>query len=672
MNNGVIHFTPRAELTGEANLRAFIKVCREAPVLAANIQFEQAVWETGKSRKGVNHTQRVAFVTFEAARARGQGGGEMEEPFASFAKAVVVYLEDRVPVVDQSARIGALRLLEAALRQQGKANRPTAITHLILDAAQDLARRNSPGGFAYALACQLEAIARLLREKRILRMTTEWKHSVKKRRELGSRIDQASIEARKKKMPSPAAIRGLAGVFITAVGVADTMVSSAATLLLCAPERINEVTRLRRNCLVHGEGRFAGAQGIRWAGSKGFEDAVKWLPTVMAGVAHEAVARLAMSSRAAHDIASWYVGNPGLIYLPEETLHLRGKELLTMAEVSSVLWGAAGGAALQWCRDQGLEVHMVGRLAHVKFSDVQRTVLSMLPKTFPYLPGDGHPIRVDEALCIIRKNELHADRAAYVCMFDLIDENDIVSRLGQRNQTGIASLFERYGFTEDDGTPIVIRSHAFRHYLNTLAQLGGMTEVQIAVFSGRKDVRQNSVYDHMTSDEAQAPIRAAMRDHGFMTGLVAAPSRSPVARGDFAKLGLAAAHTTEFGFCRHDFAAEPCQMHRDCLNCEEQECVKGDAHKEANLRGRISETEHLLAAAKQALAEEEYGADRWVLHQQNTLRRAKELLALLSNPDIPDGTRLRLASGQTPMPIGHQGATAVHVQLGHIPQELLR
>lgn len=656
MSEGTIHFTPRDELDGQVNLSAFIELCRHAPVLSANEQFEKNIWETGKTRKGKNGTDRIVFSTMEAAK-ENKHVPTLPEPYLSFAKAVIVYMDDKRPVVSQGPRIAALRLLEAALRDHNKDRRPTAVSHTVLDTAADLAKRNLDGA-AYGVAGQLEAIAALMRDKRFVHFTSRWVHGLSKPHETGSRIDEASLRARRDKLPSPAAIRGLAGVFLNAVGVADTLISSSATLMICAPERINEVTRLPRNCLVQGDERFEGKLGIRWAGSKGADDHVKWIPTQMAGIAREAISRLEASSRKANEIAAWYVRNPRAIYLAEGAQHLREMELLTTAEVSLLLWGPSGGNAIQWCKQQSIDLMKEGGAVKVRFSDVEKAVLSMLPRTFPYLPGEGPPIRVDEALCVMRKNELHPRRASYECMFDLLEQSDIASRLGQRNDSGIPSLFSKYGFTEDDGTPIVVNSHAFRHYLNTLAQMGGLTDVQIAVFSGRVDVRQNSVYDHMTSDQAQAPIHTATKTHGFMAGLVAAPSRKLVNRADFAGLGLGAAHTSDYGYCRHDFAAEPCQMHRDCLNCEEQECVKGEAHKEANLRARIEETRNLLSAAKTALTDEEYGADRWVTHQEKTLKRAEALLAILSDAATPAGARVRLAGEDLPMPIGHEPATA--------------
>ena len=80
--------------------------------------------------------------------------------------------------------------------------------------------------------------------------------------------------------------------------------------MLCAPERINEVLRLRRNCLVEGDGEFRGKLGLRWAGSKSFENTTKWLPSDMANVAREAVDNLIRVSRPGHELAAWYTANP--------------------------------------------------------------------------------------------------------------------------------------------------------------------------------------------------------------------------------------------------------------------------------------------------------------------------------------------------------------------------
>jgi hypothetical protein len=90
-------------------------------------------------------------------------------------------------------------------------------------------------------------------------------------------------------------------------------------------------------------------------------------------------------------------------------------------------------------------------------------------------------------------------------------------------------------------------------------------------------------------------------------------------------------------------------MYRDCINCAEQECIKGETQKEANLQMLKSETEYLLKQAREALSEEEYGADTWVKHQSVTLERVNALLSILEDPEVPAGARVRLDVGNAPL-----------------------
>lgn len=92
----------------------------------------------------------------------------------------------------------------------------------------------------------------------------------------------------------------------------------------------------------------------------------------------------------------------------------------------------------------------------------------------------------------------------------------------------------------------------------------------------------------------------------------------------------------------HDFVMSPCALHRDCTNCNEQVCIKGDEIGDANTRAKLAETTSLLAEAEAADAEGIYGASRWVEHQRLTRTRLSELVAILDNPQVPPGALIRL------------------------------
>ena len=658
MNATILHFTPRAELDPVANLGAFVELCKHSDVLEARSQFERNVWNLGHL-KGQNKTQRAIFSSLEASKVSAPEP-TMAQPFLNFSKAALVYLQDKRPVVSQAARLPAFRFLEAALKHWGKDSRPTAVNEDILDTAVEMARNQVSAGVAYRVAGQLEIIAELMSSKGFITIRKSWGHGMRRPSELGSRISKESLEARQNKLPSAAVLRALAGIFHAATDPSDVLVSSYTALMLCAPERINEVLRLGRNCLVGGDGRFRGKYGMRWPGSKGASDTTKWLPTEMVPVAREAISNLINVTAPAQKIANWYTDNPRAIYLHEAAAGLRDTEVVTDKEVALILWGDENkfASARTWATTTNKlkKVPQSGRQVAYLFADVERAVLEMLPATFPYVPG-APELRCTDALALIRLNENHAERATYQCMFSCVDHGIITNAFGRNDRE---SIFKRFKYTEDDGSAIQLRSHSLRHYLNMLAQLGGLSSAEIAIFSGRKDVKQNRAYDHMSSDEVQAPISRAIKA-GFTTNLVPASSRQLVTRSEFKGLGVVAAHTTEYGWCQHNFASEPCQMYRDCVNCEEQVCVKGEAQKEANLRSLQEETEYLLKQAREALDDEEYGVDTWVAHQTKTLERVNALLSIIEDASVPPGARIRLNIENTPLITVHEPIQAVPV-----------
>lgn len=271
----------------------------------------------------------------------------------------------------------------------------------------------------------------------------------------------------------------------------------------------------------------------------------------------------------------------------------------------------------------------------------------MLPRGFPIANAE-RGLRYSNALNLILRNTLNDTKGTFRCVFELIQQANIANRLGARSETGIKSVFDRFGFTEDDGSSIRINTHQFRHYLNTLAQAGGLSQLDIAKWSGRVDIGQNKVYDHQSDRDILALVREAIGDEMQMLGPVVRTNRPAIIpRDEFARLQAKTAHATEFGYCIHDYMVLPCQVHRDCLNCDEQYCIKGDEVREANIRRHRDETRLLLQEAQSANAEEHFGANRWVAHQQLTLERLDQLCAIFDNPDIAEGAVIR-PSGVVP------------------------
>ena len=114
---------------------------------------------------------------------------------------------------------------------------------------------------------------------------------------------------------------------------------------------------------------------------------------------------------------------------------------------------------------------------------------------------------------------------------------------------------------EDDGTPCRITTHQFRHWLNDLADKGGMPVEVLTRWMGRSFARDTQDYRHATVDERLAWLKDSIRS-GSVTGHMAEVYRQlPVGeRERFLDGQIQAMHVTPLGICIHDFAVEPCPL----------------------------------------------------------------------------------------------------------------
>jgi hypothetical protein len=142
-------------------------------------------------------------------------------------------------------------------------------------------------------------------------------------------------------------------------------------------------------------------------------------------------------------------------------------------------------------------------------------------------------------------------------------------------------------------------------------------------------------------------IREAVGDESQMFGSLAEiPKKVLIPRDEFVRLRIPTAHTTDLGFCVHDYTMSPCQLHRDCIHCEDLVCVKGDEEKAMRLYRNLEEARDLLRKAEDALAEGYAGGDRWMVHHQSTVERLSQLCSIMDDPAVPLGAVVQLAPPQ--------------------------
>ncbi|MEB3734042.1 hypothetical protein ULF88_07730 [Halopseudomonas pachastrellae] len=174
-----------------------------------------------------------------------------------------------------------------------------------------------------------------------------------------------------------------------------------------------------------------------------------------------------------------------------------------------------------------------------------------------------------------------------------------------------------------------------------------MGQLDLAKWSGRVNVHQNATYNHMSADEYVKVSEGALPT-GIMDKVI---QRAPVSLRDLDLASDAMAHLTIFGFCVHDYSMLPCQKHRDCLNCSEHACIKGDAEKLKRLKEHRRLTQDQLDKAKAEDESGTFGADRWSEHQLKTLERLDQLISIMENPEVSEGSVIMLNNDQEYSPL---------------------
>ncbi|BDN89988.1 hypothetical protein KAM471c_38030 [Aeromonas caviae] len=208
--------------------------------------------------------------------------------------------------------------------------------------------------------------------------------------------------------------------------------------------------------------------------------------------------------------------------------------------------------------------------------------------------------------------------------------------------TNQLSLFERHNYPS-----MTVLSHQLRHMLNTMAKIGGMSDTLLTRWSGRADPKQTRVYNHQTPDQLNAKFHAITKEENSKLGIAELVIVTPETLQEINADSNITAHVTEFGMCIHSYVLNPCEKHRDCVNCEEQVCEKGDDEKLKRLKEKLKYEEMLLTGDQQAMDDGSVNAEIFLNKRLLTIERCKALIDRLEDDSIPDGALIKLAIDKT-------------------------
>ncbi|RIY03766.1 hypothetical protein D3218_03250 [Aureimonas flava] len=635
------------------NLAAFVRRGRHDIVaLGEDLPFDAPAWDlTRFSQARASSGSRkfvLYFTTSENGNAKGlEGRVPLSEPFAGFIKTVARLRYDANPKVPQTLAVlvRASRYLHDVLADRGYD--PCELVKADFDEAAGLCMVREAASSRYRVGVFLAEIADWLNRYSLTKGRITFRNPFPRVAYDGTRLGDDHDDRGKKKLPSPEMLDALSQLANLVESPPDVIRMRAIELLVCGGWRINELLTLPENCEVE-EDAFENGRpvlgpdgapqlryGIRYQPEKGGKPAIKWLPTPMVDVAKRAVADIRDRTIEGRSVAAWLEANPGQAYLPDG---LRDRATLSSRDLEAA-FGLVNGTGNQWAKNRKLvPVEVVARTSHYTRQDVEAALLadqrSLKPKNPTSMPLSKH-------LFVTPLNLFHDQRGTNASVLSLLTDQQIADFLGGRvSDRGAAkSVFERFGFVDENGRPFEMNSHMFRHWLNTMAQQGGMGQHEIARWFGRKDVGQNTAYDHRSAMQMAEEARELLATGKVIGGVGARHDRlPPIERPKFRAAVFATGHTTDLGMCGSDWSLTPCLKHGACGHCEELFIEKGNPDQKCRAETMLEEHEWLLERALEEVAEETFGASNHLNHIRLIVNGLRRIVAVHNDPSIPDGT----------------------------------
>lgn len=636
----VIQFVPRAERDASKNLEDFINTCRyQLTVFGADLN-----WSDWKWPKEANFT-RIGVKS----RGVNPNSDLLLPEFMDFAKAYFRYQQGHKPTVAKN-EMRALRCVEQALLKNIGSADISKVSVSVLDEAAMVARQFYKKTAAYHAGREIERLAKFVSEKNLVpEKVDSWKNPIKRANDRVNTGQKAKAD-RENKLPSSDVLEAMAEIFASnPQSPRDIFTSSVFAMLMCAPSRITEVLLLPVDCEVEEKDSQGDIQyGWRFYSGKGFGGDIKWIPKVMVPIAKEAIARIKSLTASARDLATWIEDNPRMFYRHSACPSVDSMQKLTAIETALALGFVArsSGSAMSSLSKMQL------RSQNYSYSLVEiwnDYVMPRQPEAFPWLSKE-QGIKYCNALFCMTKNLLHEQRGNSPVILWAPNNNVFNNDLSPRDSLNKAyhqSIFDRYGYKDAQGNRLKATSHQMRHLLSTIAERGGMAQDELAKWAGRADAKQNRVYNQMS--EFEMVVRAEQFDPSkSLFGPVGeAKKHIPVTIQEFNTLEKGTAHVTEYGFCVHDYTISPCDKYRDCLNCAEQICVKGEEEKLRRIKAQLAEVEEQFKASESAIQEGLAGADRWYEYHLHTLTHLRQLVEVLEDPTVPDGSLIKLANDKS-------------------------
>lgn len=634
----IIQFIPKHEISANQNLDDFINFAHNELTLWSDLRgftWTADRWQT-------THTG-IRFINFEnkdlPPKSRSQPIHLMHPSFIEFAKAFLRYKHTLHPTKGISRDIAALRLIEFSLRQNMATPDITKFDQrhweIIVCTLESSTIRQSLCNIVHSILKSLSDLFIIQVDPRF------WRHPY-----LGARSydylngSQAPAEVKAQKAPDQDALLAIAEVFSRGAYEVqidnDVMVTCITALLLSAPMRIGETLRFRIDCLRDDHDKNGEIQYylVYWV-PKTKEFARKPIPKTLINITTDAINRLVKITDEGRSLARYMETNPSRFYRHANCPNVQDNEPLSVKQVMQAL-----GFTDRTCC-QSLIHRLTGSwsLSGFTLDSLWKLILIEHKATNPYFPyqephqgSTNPPLKMSESLLCLRRNQLRLRSTASPVLLAPFDP----SFYGKRLDTGNAAAESINFFAYHGYKAFKLKSHSIRHLINRLARSSGISLDLITEWSSRATSRQTRTYlndDPLTFVAKGADILGTVQKNEPL---------QPVTEEHAEKYGHGPFHRSRYGICRRSWRAGPCNKFADCLNCSELLMCKGDRLATDTIQHDLDSLRQTYDAAQQAISDGERSASRWTLVTAAQIKQITNLLSILNDISIPDGSPIEI------------------------------
>jgi hypothetical protein len=450
----------------------------------------------------VSWGRSVTFYKYSRKNCKKEHKEILPLEFCEFVKAYVYTFHLDNPTKAQEV-IKAFRLIEIALLKFFDKADLTKMTHAVLDEAiLEAYQRFIPATVQRIYKDIIKINDFLCKKEIICSHVKTWCFKLEKDNDIGSKPNQSAGDDKNSKLPDLRVIEFIGKVFRSEnKSPRDIFTTSIFALLLCAPSRISEIMNLNEDCLITiVDSNGVERHGLRFFAAKGFGYSVKWIPDSMVLVVLEAISRLKTLGVNANTISVIISNGEVDLY---KKLNKKPFDPITIPDLKKLGFNYESINISKECMafinkiDKG-EVSVKFFWNYINKKDVKSD-----------FSGKTNSHYTKGKLVVLSYNQLNTVKGDDI--FTSIKgtknfmKSEFQNKVKERN--GYLNIFERHESKGGGEELLTFNSHQLRHLINTLAQRTKLSEIEIAFWSGRKNINHNNNYNHVTDDEMIAMSR---------------------------------------------------------------------------------------------------------------------------------------------------------------------